>query len=132
MSLYEYQIDTYTCISHFTVWLLLLLKNTCKRGSLMAISNRKCLIPNQSNICVLYLNIMKFNYTFVFPCVSGEVMDIIALINSAINFILYCSMSRQFRTTFKMVFRPGILNRWLPVAQVPPEGNGHSTQVTQV
>ncbi|XP_046681022.1 G-protein coupled receptor dmsr-1-like [Homalodisca vitripennis] len=60
----------------------------------------------------------------------GEVMDILALINSAINFILYCAMSRQFRTTFSVLFRP----RWLPVPQV--DNNGHSnyttTQVTQV
>lgn len=29
----------------------------------------------------------------------GDAMDIIALINNAINFILYCSMSREFRRT---------------------------------
>lgn len=36
-------------------------------------------------------------------------MDILALINSAINFILYCSMSRQFRKTFSVLFRPKFL-----------------------
>uniref|UniRef100_A0A1B6ECD2 G-protein coupled receptors family 1 profile domain-containing protein n=1 Tax=Clastoptera arizonana TaxID=38151 RepID=A0A1B6ECD2_9HEMI len=60
----------------------------------------------------------------------GEVMDILALINSAINFILYCAMSRQFRTTFSVLFRP----KWMAVPQV--EANGHNnhttTQVTQV
>ncbi|KAG8298528.1 myosuppressin receptor activity protein [Homalodisca vitripennis] len=54
----------------------------------------------------------------------GEVMDILALINSAINFILYCAMSRQFRTTFSVLFRP----RWLPVPQV--ENNGHNNYTT--
>lgn len=44
-------------------------------------------------------------------------MDILALINSSINFILYCSMSRQFRTTFTLLFRPKFLDKWLPVAQ---------------
>ena len=34
----------------------------------------------------------------------GDVWDIIVLINSAVNFILYCIMSRQFRKTFKDVF----------------------------
>lgn len=60
----------------------------------------------------------------------GEVMDILALINSAINFILYCAMSRQFRTTFTVMFRP----RWMPVPQVDANGhNNHTTtQVTQV
>ena len=31
----------------------------------------------------------------------GDVMDMLTLFNSAINFILYCVMSQQFRTTFK-------------------------------
>ncbi|OWR55150.1 G-protein coupled receptor dmsr-1-like [Danaus plexippus] len=31
----------------------------------------------------------------------GEVMDLMALVGSAVNFVLYCSMSRQFRSTFR-------------------------------
>jgi len=42
----------------------------------------------------------------------GEVMDILALLNGAINFILYCSMSRQFRTTFALLFKPRVLRKW--------------------
>lgn len=42
----------------------------------------------------------------------------LALLNSAINFILYCSMSRQFRLTFGKLFRPRFLDRWLPVQQL--------------
>ncbi|GFT92258.1 sex peptide receptor [Nephila pilipes] len=34
----------------------------------------------------------------------GETMDILSLINSAVNFIIYCSMSRQFRETFTFLF----------------------------
>ena len=30
----------------------------------------------------------------------GDLMDIVALINNSVNFILYCSMSKQFRDTF--------------------------------
>lgn len=33
----------------------------------------------------------------------GDVWDIIVLINSAVNFLLYCIMSRQFRKTFQEV-----------------------------
>jgi hypothetical protein len=33
-------------------------------------------------------------------------MDFLALLNSSINFILYCSMSRQFRETFANIFLP--------------------------
>ncbi|XP_073953473.1 G-protein coupled receptor dmsr-1-like isoform X1 [Choristoneura fumiferana] len=44
----------------------------------------------------------------------GELMDFLALLNGAINFVLYCSMSRQFRQTFRhMVLQPP-LARWLP------------------
>ncbi|KAL1451685.1 hypothetical protein WDU94_006040 [Cyamophila willieti] len=41
----------------------------------------------------------------------GALMDILALINSAINFLLYCVMSRQFRVTFQAVFRPKYFSR---------------------
>jgi len=34
----------------------------------------------------------------------GDVMDIAALVNNAVNFILYCAMSRQFRQTFLELF----------------------------
>ncbi|KAM8710444.1 hypothetical protein ACLKA7_017114 [Drosophila subpalustris] len=47
----------------------------------------------------------------------SDLMDILALINSSINFILYCSMSRQFRSTFTLLFRPRWLDKWLPLSQ---------------
>lgn len=34
----------------------------------------------------------------------AEVWDMLALINSAVNFILYCFMSKQFRTQFRLSF----------------------------
>lgn len=49
----------------------------------------------------------------------GEMMDILALINSAINFILYCTMSRQFRNNFRELFSPRILNKWMAIPQDP-------------
>jgi hypothetical protein len=33
----------------------------------------------------------------------GDLLDILVLINNGINFILYCSMSKQFRDTFVAV-----------------------------
>ncbi|KRT85817.1 G protein-coupled receptor [Oryctes borbonicus] len=71
---------------------------------------------------------------FVGQCYTplGDLMDILALVNSAINFILYCSMSRQFRSAFSEVFRPKLLNRWLPLPARTTETNGGMTQVTQV
>lgn len=69
-------------------------------------------------------------------------MDILALVNSAINFILYCLMSRQFRLTFTMLFRPKFLDKWLPIPQdderfgertnFDKDNNGATTVVTQV
>ncbi|XP_030756061.1 sex peptide receptor-like [Sitophilus oryzae] len=43
----------------------------------------------------------------------GDVMDIVALINSSINFILYCTMSRQFRETFKELFHVHYFVQWI-------------------
>lgn len=34
----------------------------------------------------------------------GEFMDLLALINAAVGFVLYGLMSKQFRTNFKAVF----------------------------
>ena len=34
----------------------------------------------------------------------GDVWDVLVLVNSSANFILYCAMSAQFRSTFKRVF----------------------------
>ncbi|XP_064073714.1 G-protein coupled receptor dmsr-1-like [Vanessa tameamea] len=44
----------------------------------------------------------------------GEMMDFLALLNGAINFILYCSMSRQFRQTFRQLLLQRHLARFLP------------------
>jgi len=41
----------------------------------------------------------------------GDLLDILALINNGINFILYCSMSKQFRDTFVSVFRLDVVSR---------------------
>ncbi|XP_031357609.1 probable G-protein coupled receptor 139 isoform X2 [Photinus pyralis] len=47
----------------------------------------------------------------------GEVLDILALLNGSINFILYCCMNRMFRTTFGHLFRYNILYKWSPPSQ---------------
>ncbi|XP_050681461.1 G-protein coupled receptor dmsr-1-like isoform X2 [Leptidea sinapis] len=44
----------------------------------------------------------------------GELMDFLALLNGAINFILYCSMSRQFRQTFRQLLLQRRFARFLP------------------
>ncbi|EFN84855.1 hypothetical protein EAI_10313 [Harpegnathos saltator] len=47
----------------------------------------------------------------------GELMDILALLNGSINFILYCSMSRQFRMIFGQLFKPRIMKKWSTMNQ---------------
>ena len=41
----------------------------------------------------------------------GDLLDILALMNNGINFILYCSMSKQFRDTFVSVFHLDVISR---------------------
>ena len=57
----------------------------------------------------------------------GDIWDIIVLINSAVNFILYCIMSRQFRKTFKDVF----LKYFHKKLQKTPNGVQYSSINTQ-
>lgn len=58
----------------------------------------------------------------------GDLLDIMALLNNSINFVLYCTMSRQFRNTFMEVFcgccnsRPG----WMKVKSVTMTTNGET------
>lgn len=58
----------------------------------------------------------------------GELMDALALLNGAINFVLYCSMSRQFRMTFgQMVWRTHLQRLPQPTAS---HSDGQHTLVT--
>ena len=63
----------------------------------------------------------------------GDVMDILALLNNGINFILYCTMSKQFRDTFiDIFFRPlkSKVQKYSTVVQVPPATTGATTTTT--
>ncbi|KAL4221000.1 G-protein coupled receptor [Mactra antiquata] len=51
-------------------------------------------------LCSLYME--KFFDNIYIPL--GDVMDIIALINNGVNFVLYCTMSHEFRRTFINLF----------------------------
>ncbi|XP_042227864.1 G-protein coupled receptor dmsr-1-like isoform X2 [Homarus americanus] len=58
-----------------------------------------------------------------FPCYQklGEIMDMLVLFNSAINFLLYCAMSKQFRDTFSELFKSCCV-QWLAIRapRLPP------------
>ena len=49
----------------------------------------------------------------------GELMDILALLNSAVNFILFCVMSSQFRRTFKRLFIPEVIQERFRLNDIP-------------
>lgn len=55
----------------------------------------------------------------------GEILDLLALVNGAINFILYCCMNRMFRTTFGRLFKSKFMKRLAP----PPQSDTHTTYV---
>lgn len=63
----------------------------------------------------------------------GDILDIVALCNNAINFVLYCSMSKQFRDTFVRIFcqccteqRPG----WVKLKLITASQNGKTVNTT--
>lgn len=59
----------------------------------------------QGILGLLSLDLMlgkKFFYECYTPL--GDLIDIVTLFNSAINFILYCVMSKKFRETFCQIF----------------------------
>ena len=57
----------------------------------------------------------------------GDVLDLLVLLNSAVNFILYCIMSQQFRDTFKNLF----VLHWMVQRQQYGKVNGHQNGVSQ-
>ncbi|KAI5642988.1 serpentine type 7TM GPCR chemoreceptor srw domain-containing protein [Phthorimaea operculella] len=62
----------------------------------------------------------------------GELMDFLALLNGAINFILYCSMSRQFRQTFRAMLLTPHLARFLPPNPSHSDSHIQNTAKTSV
>jgi len=56
----------------------------------------------------------------------GDVLDLLVLLNSAVNFILYCIMSQQFRDTFKNLF----VVTWTCRPQTYGKVNGHHNGIT--
>ncbi|CAL1530099.1 unnamed protein product [Lymnaea stagnalis] len=61
------------------------------------------------------MNIFVNCFTEVVYDKLGDLVDIMALTNNSVNFILYCTMSTQFRTTFASIFCPHrpVQSKWL-------------------
>lgn len=56
----------------------------------------------QGILIFLSATVKDFYKTVYMPL--GDLMDFIALVNNAINFVLYCSMSQQFRSRFLQMY----------------------------
>lgn len=56
----------------------------------------------QGLLTLLSIFLTNFHDDYYQPL--GDILDIAALLNNSINFVLYCAMSRQFRETFAGVF----------------------------
>ncbi|XP_063438351.1 G-protein coupled receptor dmsr-1-like [Mytilus trossulus] len=61
----------------------------------------------------------------------GDIMDLLVLLNSAINFILYCIMSQQFRDTFTNLFVCNFISL-RNVHSAKQNGMAYSTVTTEV
>ncbi|XP_049876949.1 G-protein coupled receptor dmsr-1-like isoform X2 [Pectinophora gossypiella] len=62
----------------------------------------------------------------------GELMDFLALLNGAINFILYCTMSRQFRQTFRQMLLQPHLARFMPPHPSHSDSQNQNTVKTSI
>ncbi|XP_069994886.1 G-protein coupled receptor dmsr-1-like [Penaeus vannamei] len=68
----------------------------------------------------------------------GEMMDMLVLFNSAVNFLLYCAMSQQFRDTFTQLFRsyyvyaPSLPQSWKSMPVGDSRGESNNTCITHV
>lgn len=69
--------------------------------------------------CLLHLCYQKF----------GEIMDILALLSGSINFILYCSMNRMFRMTFRQLFTRKTRILLTKITEPPLTSEVHTTYV---
>lgn len=62
----------------------------------------------------------------------GDVMDLLVLLNSAVNFVLYCIMSQQFRDTFRSLFVGKWMCYYKQIRKLNGNHNGYNTSYSTV
>ncbi|KAH3787806.1 G-protein coupled receptor dmsr-1-like [Dreissena polymorpha] len=72
-------------------------------GMLLAVVILFLIVELPQGIMTLLMIFMQDLYNELYNPL-GDVLDIVALLNNAVNFVLYCSMSKQFRDTFIATF----------------------------
>ncbi|ESO90007.1 hypothetical protein LOTGIDRAFT_124239 [Lottia gigantea] len=65
---------------------------------------------------LIVLSACKANFFETVYLPLGDIMDIVALVNNAVNFVLYCTMSTKFRETF--------LRQYCTMPKFPKTENG--------
>ena len=66
--------------------------------------NVQIFMPNVQGVITLMAAVLGTNFFEKCYTPLGEVMDLVALVNCTVNFLLYSLMSRQFRITFRKTF----------------------------
>ncbi|XP_064598744.1 G-protein coupled receptor dmsr-1-like [Liolophura sinensis] len=85
----------------------------------------------QGVLVILSAVIPHFFETIYLPL--GDAMDIVALINNSVNFVLYCTMSAQFRQTFLKLYcsfpkKDQAVAVHMPLQQKPDSNSPNSPQ----
>ncbi|XP_071527554.1 G-protein coupled receptor dmsr-1-like isoform X2 [Panulirus ornatus] len=82
---------------------------------------------------VLTVLSLVYGHDFFSDCYIqlGDFMDLLALINSSINFLLYCVMSKQFRDTFVSLYC-GCCRKRQRKTQAPVRPEHHNTATTYI
>ncbi|KAF4518906.1 hypothetical protein B566_EDAN006744 [Ephemera danica] len=111
-ALYHFQFWFYAVLVKLVPCLLLTVLSVCLiRALLRANRHSQRLFSRPENVPMGVLGLLSGIYgpCFFLTCYQllGEILDMLALLNSAVNFILYCAMSRQFRVMFCRLFIPG-------------------------
>ncbi|XP_071146993.1 G-protein coupled receptor dmsr-1-like [Mytilus edulis] len=80
---------------------------------------------------LIVLSLFKSGFFLDVYIPLGDVMDILALVNNAINFVLYCSMNREFRRTLVRILRTRGLKHYRTHAHTNGTGTELVTEAAQ-
>lgn len=78
--------------------------HTSRTTTLLLIVMILFLITELPQGILIVLSLFKHGFFWQVYIPLGDVMDILALVNNAINFVLYCSMNREFRRTLVRIY----------------------------
>ncbi|KAK6052723.1 hypothetical protein COOONC_09772 [Cooperia oncophora] len=78
-----------------------------------------------SILCAIFTtDVHRYLYFYL-----GDILDLLSLINSCVNFVLYCLMSSRYRQTFWLVFLPSGVQSFCITKQSTTASNFNFTQI---